>query len=249
MARLAVLVFMLLFMGFWRSAHANPCPVIEGGNASLATVDGAVRLEFLRSRMRFAARQSRIWAWSSAGVLLAVGNFQILGATHVPDPGDRIDLSVGVASLGFSLLQLAVVPPRIMFDQWTLDRHVARAPPNADRCALLAEAERFLVRDARSEVIGRSPAMHAVTLLFNIGVGLLLGIGFDRWTSAAVNMFLGSGLGELQILTEPTESVALLDRYRAGDLGPRKQAQTGVHWQLAPSLERQGLGLAFALSY
>jgi hypothetical protein len=202
-------------------ARATGCAVPDGAAASLAGVDGEARLRFLQAGMRRAAHRSRLWAWSSAGALSFAAGFQLLGATHVPDPGDRVDLYVGAASIGFSLAQLAIFYPRVTVDQWTLDRHVARAGRAADRCALVAEAEYFVRRDARNEELATGAAMQAVTFLFNIGTGLVLGIAFDRWHSAAINLFVGSALGELQIVTQPTDAVDLWRRYRAGALsGP-----------------------------
>jgi hypothetical protein len=243
-----VLALLLLSLSV-RPAGARECPLPDGAASSLATIDAEARLAFLQRGMRKAARQSRIWAWSSVAALSAVGNFQVLGATHVPDPGDRIDLWVGAASLLFSIAQIAVVPPLVTIDQWKIDRMVARARPDADRCALLAEAERLLVRDARGETIATGPAMHVATLLFNIGTGLVLGIAFNRWESGALNIFLGAALGELQIVTEPTDSVTLLERYRAGDLAPRKDEKARLQWRLLPSVARGQAGLSWGVSF
>ena len=225
-------------------AHSTECALPEGAAPSLAAADADARLHFLQHGMRHAAHQARVWAWSSAGALAFAAGFQLLGATHVPDAGDRVDLYVGAASVGFSLAQLAIFFPRVTIDQWTLDRHVARAAPGADRCALVAEAEYFLMRDARSELIATGSAMQAATFLFNIGTGLLLGIAFDRWHSAAINMFVGAALGELQIVTQPTDSVELLRRYRAGSLAPSKNERAALHWRLAPTASRDSFGVA-----
>ena len=226
------------------TAHAVECAPPDGAASSLATVDADVRLRFLQHGMRHAARQARIWAWSSAGALGFAAGFQLLGATHVPDTGDQVDLYVGAASIGFSLAQLAIFFPRVTIDQWTLDRHVAHAGAATDRCALVAEAEYFLVRDARSEAIATGPTMQAATFLFNIGTGLVLGIAFDRWHSAAINMFVGAALGELQIVTQPTDSIELLRRYRAGELTPRKSERASSQWRVTPTVSRDGFGLS-----
>ncbi len=230
-------------------AQAGECPIPQGASPALAAVDGEARLAFIQRGMRYAAHKARVWAWSSAGVLMAVGNFQLLGALKVPDRGERIDLWVGAASLAFSVAQMAAVPPLVTIDQWTVDRHVRRAAAGADRCALLAEAEKFLKRDAVSEERGTGLAMQAVTLFFNIGTGAVLGIAFNRWDSAATSIFIGSALGELQILSQPTESVRLLERYRAGDMTPRKGEKTAMQWHLLPTVTHDGWGLSTVLSF
>ena len=241
-----------LMIGFVLSIHparAALCPAPEGASPGLASIDVDTRLAFLQSGMRHAAQQSRIWAWSTVAALLAVETLQVLGAASAPDRGDRIDLWVGSGALLFSLGQMAFVPPLVTLDQWTVDKHVERATPNNDRCALLAEAERFLVRDALSETRATGNVMHAVTLLFNIGVGLLLGVGFNRWGSAAFNTFFGAAVGELQIVTQPTESIDLLARYQSGNLKSEKEEKSALRWRLAPSLSRDAWGVAATLAF
>jgi hypothetical protein len=230
--------------------RATECPLPPGASPSLAAADAETRLKFIQKGMRHAAHKARIWAWSGAGVLVAVGSFQLTGAIKVPGRGDRIDLWAGTASVFFSLAQMAVVPPLVTIDQWTVDRHVRQTGPDGDRCRLLDEAERLLVRDARSEEQATGLGMQAATLVFNFGVGMVLGFGYNRWDSAASNIFIGAALGELQILTQPTESVTLLSRYRAGDLGaPKKSERAPFHWALVPTLARDRAALSVALSF
>src|SRR5262249_21848496 len=87
------------------SARAAECPAPDGASPALATIDSEARLAFIQRGMRRAAHKARGWAWSSAGVLTALGSFQLLGAVtdRVPDRGARIDLAVGAASTAFSL--------------------------------------------------------------------------------------------------------------------------------------------------
>ena len=232
------------------AVRATECPLPPGASSALAAADADARLKFIQKGMRHAAHKARIWAWSGAGVLVAVGSFQLTGAIKVPDRGDRIDLWAGAASIFFSLAQMAVVPPLVTIDQWTVDRHVRKAGPGGDRCRLLAEAERLLVRDARSEEQGTGLGMQVATLVFNFGTGLVLGFGYHRWDSAASNIVIGTALGELQILTQPTESVTLLQRYRAGDLSaPKKSARDPLRWALVPSLGRDRVGLSLGLNF
>jgi hypothetical protein len=230
------LMALVLFVG---TAHAETCPVPDGYASSLASVDAEARIAFLRSGMRRAAHQSRIWAWSSAAVFTAAFNLQILAAVGAPDRGNRIDMAVGAAGTAFSLAQMAIAVPLVTLDQWSLDK---LARKSSDRCAVLAQGERWLLRDARSERWGTGLGMHLSTMLFSIGIGVVLGIGFDRWDSAALNVLLGAALGELQILTEPTDSIKLLDRYRAGNLTLNKYEKP-VTWRLVPAPLHGGAGL------
>jgi hypothetical protein len=232
------------------AVRATECPLPPGAAPQLASADAEARLKFIQKGMRHAARKARIWAWSGAAVLVAVGSFQLTGAIKVPDRGSRIDLWAGAASILFSLAQMAAVPPLVTIDQWTVDRHVRQAGPDGDRCLLLAEAERLLVRDARSEEQATGLGMQAATLIFNFGTGMVLGMAYHRWDSAASNIVIGTALGELQILTQPTESVTLLQRYRAGDLSATKKSERApLRWALVPSLGRDRVGLSLGLAF
>lgn len=244
-----LLSFVLLF-AFAPPALAERCPAPAGASAALAELDSEARLGFLQRGMRHAARQSRIWAWSSAALFFAFGGFEFLGATHAPDYGDRVDLWVGTASLTFTLVQMTAFMPLVTIDQWALDKRLRRDPPGAGRCALVAEAERLLARDARSERIATGAAMQAATIVFNIGAALVLGIAFDRWTSATINLFSGAAIGEIQILTQPTEMITLEARYRRADLAPPPPPKRALHGLLlAPTLSHGGGGFAVGAAF
>jgi hypothetical protein len=53
----------------------------------------------------------------------------------------------------------------------------------------------------------------------------------------------------VQILTQPTESIALLQRYRAGDLAPRRGEKRARRLQLVPTAWRGGAGLALGANF
>jgi hypothetical protein len=210
---------------------------------ALQNVDAETRIQFLRAGMKRSAHKSRVWAWSSAGVLSAVLQFQIMAAANSPKRGDQIDLAVGAVATAFSIGQIAAVPPLVMFDQFKLEK---LAKHSRDRCFVLREAERWLIRDAHSEELGTGPGMHAAAMLFNIGIGAVF-FAFDRYDSAAINVLLGAALSELQILTQPTDSVKLLERYRAGDLSLRKGEK--LLPVIVPTARRDGAGLMLALPF
>ena len=88
----------------------------------------------------------------------------------------------------------------------------------AGACSLVAEAERLLLRDAASEEFGRGPLVHVGNFALNLGLGLLIALGFGHGVVAAISTIVGIVVGEIQVATQPTGAVALLQRYRAGDL-------------------------------
>ena len=230
------------------SASVSPgeCRVIDGGDLSLGHIDAATRIRFLQHSFRHAARRARVWSWTWAGAFTALTVGQLALSPAYPADA-RVDLYVGAASSLVGVLSLVVLPMRVMGDQRRFDARLAEAPADADLCALLADGERRLLRDAASERDGQSGLLHAGNMLLNIAAGLVLGIGFHRWSSALLNIFGGSAVGEVMLLTQPTEAVKLLSRYRRGDLSSRPAPEPV--WSLAPDLGPNQIGLRFTVNY
>jgi hypothetical protein len=225
--------------------RAQSCPLMTGAAPTLAAHTAEERIDAIRLGLRRAAHDARIWAWFWAGIYssLAVGQ---LASLPLRDSDSRIDVAIGAPAAAVGVLTLAILPLKVMGDQRRLDR-LERGHP-ADRCALLAEAERLLVRDAASEAFGQSALVHAGNFLFNIGLGLALGLGFGHWDQAAITMATGFAIGELQTISQPMGATALLARYRAGDLSPApKRVPRG--WSVAPSLAPGGAGINLGITF
>jgi hypothetical protein len=214
----------------------------------LERIDARDRLRFLDREMAHAAYRARFWAWSWAGIYsaLTVGS-AILTATASDESG-RIDNGIGTAASFVGLAVLIVKPLDIMRDQRWLERRLRLARPDEDTCALLADAERLLIRDAASEAFGSGPLVHVGTFGFNIALVLLLGVGFGHWNAAVSTGVTGIAVGEIQALTQPTDAVRLLRDYRRGWVKryPPKPATT---WMVVPTAGRDHYGLSFALSF
>jgi hypothetical protein len=80
--------------------------------------------------------------------------------------------------------------------------------------------------------------MHAANAALNVGVGLVLGLGFHRWQSAAVSAGAGILIGELQIWTMP-------DRLEGSSLR-RPSASPPI---VVPWFGSQGAGVALAATF
>jgi hypothetical protein len=229
------------------AANASECAPIAGGVPELGKIDAEVRLRFIRDRLRLQARRTRIWAFTWTGLYSAVIVFNLAQL----DPNDRdnlIDNGIGASASLVGVLSVALVPPRLIGDQFWLERRLKHAPPGTDVCALLAEAEGLLLRDVKSAAFGKSVLVHAGSFLFNVGVGLLLGAVFHHWNQAAIQAVAGIAVGEVMIISQPAEIVTDLQRYRAANLGlpPRwHPVSWGVAPQLAPNYAGLTLGLAF----
>jgi hypothetical protein len=239
-----VLILLLLYAG---GAQAGECAPIAGAGAQLGQVDAQVRLRFVRDRMRQAAHKMRIWAWTFAGIYstLTVGNLALLAGA---DRHGQIDDGVGAAASFVGVLTIAILPPEIIADDYWLERRLRRAPPGTDPCALLTDAERLFVRDAKSVAFGKSAMIHAGNFVFNIGIGLLLGLGFGHWQQAMIQGLIGIAVGEAMIISQPAEIVTDLRRYRAANLG-LPPAWRPVAWGVAPLLGDHRAGLMLGLSF
>ena len=62
--------------------------------------------------------------------------------------------------------------------------------------------------------------IHAANVLFNVGLGLVLGFGYGRWTSGLINMGIGTAIGEATIFSSPTHLISGWKHYREGEAPP-----------------------------
>lgn len=228
-------------------AHAVECAVPAGAAAGLGLVPAGQRLEYVRSELRHAARRSRIWSYLWLAFYGGGTTLELTLAAVVPRDA-RIDFYVGGAASVLGIGAQLVLAPRIIADQRALEARLALAGPAGDTCALLADAERVLYRDAASEHEGGEPLLHGAVFLVNIAAGLVIGIFANRWPSALVQIFAGSAIGELTMLTQPTDSRDVLRRYRSGDFASR-HAAIAPDFALAPSIAPGRYGLDLTLSF
>lgn len=223
------------------------CPVPAGASPSLAGFTADERLTAIHDGLDRGARRARIWAWTWGGIYATTTIVQL--ATIPIRGGDsRKDVAVAAPGAFLGVAVLALAPLKVMGDQRRLGALLADAGPSADRCALLTEAERMLARDAASEAFGASPLVHLGNVVVNLGLALALGLGFGHWTAAGISLAVGVAVGELQILTQPSDVVDLDRRYRGGEL-PHPRAVPGRSWSLAPVLGDGRYGLHFGVRF
>jgi hypothetical protein len=204
-------------------------PVAEAPHVDAPVANAsAVGLRLVAIRVAVAAEVPRVrlwrWSWTALYAALTVG--QLVPIPWVDD-GTKIDMVVGAASSAIGALLLIFFPLDVQADE----ARYAAFPATA---AGLADAERLLHHDAADEDFNRSWVFHAGNVLFNAAIGLVLGLGWKRWESAAISFGVGVVVGEAMILTQPH---MLADVSRAG--GPPPVT-------LAPFLVPGGGGLALA---
>jgi hypothetical protein len=215
----AALVALLVAARSPPARAADRCPVGAGGGPTLAEIDPELRLHFIDERLAHTAHRAQVWTWGwGIGIGAAtVGNLVPLAFVA---PDERIDWYVGAATTIIGVVPLVIAPLDVVADSRALRARLAARGPTDDVCALLADAETRLVRDAKNQADGQRWWLHVGNVLLNTGVGLFLALGYHHWAAGAFNAVFGSAIGEAIILTQPTSSIDDLRRYQAGALGP-----------------------------
>ena len=200
------------------------CPDGAGGSPRLATIDPELRLHFIDEHLARTAHRAQIWTWGwGIGIGVAtVGNLIPLAFVA---PENRIDWYVGTTIVG--IVPLLIAPLDVVGDSRALRGRLAARAPTDDVCALLADAEVKLVRDAQNQSDGQRWWLHVGNVVLNTGVGLVLGLGYHHWTAGAFNAIFGSAIGEAIILTQPTSSIGDLQTYRSGSFAPPRVVALG----------------------
>lgn len=230
-------VQIVLVTATWLSAGpvaAEPCPVdpmVLGPGPAADDVE--TRLSFIEASLKDGARKSTAWTagWAGAYGLAAA---TLLGVSPFFAAETRIDLYIGAASATLGLIVRSLGRPRVMKEHRWVQRKIRE---NGRTCETLNMAERALARSAKSERRGRSIMFHAGALVYNVGIGLVLGVAFKRPLSGIRQAAVGGTIGQVMILTQPTTSVRAMDRYR----GPR--------FTFTPLMLPRGAGLGIAGSF
>lgn len=216
------------------------CPVPGTASSSLQRHSAAERLGYLTRALEADAAASRTWglAW---GAVYGVGTLGQLAAIPLLGPEDQEDFVVGAASTAVGVGFVILGMPEVVEDAPAL---AARVAGGGDDCALVAEAERLLVKDAANELSGVAWHVHALNIAFNLGVGLIIGAGFGHWLSALINFVVGAAIGEGTIFTQPTALDGAWRRYLSGDLGLGAEV-TAVQLGLVPVAGGLGVAVRF----
>jgi hypothetical protein len=245
-ASLLVSVLLLGLAGSSRPTAAETCPPVAGGGAGLAEQDAEVRLEFIRAEIGRESARAQRWttAWQLSFGLVTGAQLALI--PFFDDEDMRIELAVGAGKSAIGLAGLLVMPlvvnraPRAL-EGWS-------GSETLGRCALLAQAEGLLLDAAESEAAGRSWLMHGANVLLNVGAGVALGWGLDRWQTAAINASAGLAVGALMILTQPDALEDVLARYRGGDLADEEPSPEASFF-VAPTYTPSGAGLQLSIVF
>jgi hypothetical protein len=223
-------------------ASAQRCPSMAGAWGQLEDIDASVRLGYIQRRLRSGAARATVWSYGWGTAYAAMAAFQGVRIRLANDYTTQMESALGAGSSVLGVAALVLMPPAIMGDADRLDAGIANLRPGDDRCALLRDAERYLLRDADNQSFGIGWLMQSVTLAYNIGLGLVFGLWLHDWTGAAITMGTGIAASELMTFTQPTDAIDALRRYRLGDLR-RTSAPSTSYWIAAPDIAPDHAGL------
>jgi putative CocE/NonD family hydrolase len=164
----------------------------------------AERIGFIHERLDASRLSGRAWwiSWlTTFSALALVQGGAALSLQGVQDEGLRPRLAVGALSSLVGVVGVLLMPwPGV----WTTV---------ADESVASAEHRLTVIADA--ETLGHSWVAHLATGLVNAAGSLVLWLVFRLPAYAALNFVVGMGVGELQILTQPTTGIHDLADYHA----------------------------------
>jgi hypothetical protein len=195
------------------------CPPPTGAEPQLGAIDGHARLEWIDHRLSHEAPRMSLWNWGW-GIGIGAAGVGTLIAAPFAAPADRIDYYTGAGAAAIGVLPFFVAPPVVIADSRELHAQLVGAPPHNDAevCRLLADAEQKLVRSARNEHATTAWWAHVGNAVFNAGIVLFEGLGFNHWTGGLINGISGAVVGEAVIFSQPTRTIHDLAAYNRGDL-------------------------------
>lgn len=212
MRRIAVTVVLIRSL----LAQAQNCPLPpDASPRSIAAQSNEARLAFLSKILVEESNRAVNWTlgWGATYATLAIAQLAIMPLFPQEEQPDwywgALSTVVGVA--------FTVIDPLEVREAGPVYAQRVNGAPASESCALIAEGERLLVEGAAHELSGVQWYIHAANVLFNVGLGLVLGLGYGRWTSGAINAAIGTAIGEATILTSPQHLISHWKAYRSGE--------------------------------
>jgi hypothetical protein len=240
--RLLATVVVVAALATVRDAGATACPAADA-EAKVGDIDSEVRLAYLAKAFDREVSAVDTWSWTWGSVYTAGATAEGVGLAESHDHGTRIDLTVGVVATTFGAVSLYGLPLKL-----TLPLRAARRRwDDADRCEVVARAERTLVSVESNQALANGPLAHIGNVAVNAGLFLLLGLGYGRWPSAALSGGVGVAVGETNAFTQPHHLREVLARYRSGQLEDASPA--AVTWSIVPVVEPHLQGARFAVAW
>jgi hypothetical protein len=213
------------------NAQAADCPAPEGAPA-VAGIDPEVRLEYLTRAFDREVRDIDTWSWTWGAIYAAatIAQGTVLAVSKNYDT--KVDLTVGTISAGFGALSLTLLPLKLTLPLRSASADAKRRRPGEDPCVVLAAAEQTLVRVASDQAFSTGIVGHIGNVAVNVGIALILGLGYGHWVSAAISGGIGLAVGETNAFTQPHHLADVLEQYRSGRLDPTTSKVSS--WSVVP---------------
>ena len=195
------------------------CPRPKDVSAQgVAAQSDEARLAFLGKLLEDEGARARRWTfvWGAGYGMLGIVQLAIMPLFTREEQPEWYWGAAGTAfGLAFTLLGI----PEVM-EAGPRYATTAAAATRDNRCALIEEGERLLVKGADTEVSSFQWYLHVGNVLFNVGLGLIVGLGYGHWQSAVLNTLVGVAIGEANILSGPAHLISGLKHYRLGEAPP-----------------------------
>lgn len=184
----------------------------------VAAQSDEARLAYLSRLLLEESGRARTWTlgWGATYGLLGVAQLAVMPLfTREEQPDWYWGAASTLVGLAFTLLD----PPEVL-EAGPLYAAKASAVTSAGTCALIAEGERLLQTGADHEEGATRWYLHVGNVLFNVGLGLVVGLGYGHWVGGITNMGVGAAIGEANIFTSPTHLISGWKSYRHGESPP-----------------------------
>jgi hypothetical protein len=227
-----------------RARAETYCSSTLPSSPGLIRIDAETRLAFIRHRLHRAQRRTKWWAGAWIGIYGALTISNVVGLAVSKTDGDRIDWGLSFGATAVGLLSVGAMPMPTLWDINVLERHIAAGEPI---CSLVAEAEWRMKRDADAAAFNTSFLAHLFNFALNVGIGAGL-VAIGHFEQAALYGLGGLAVGELQIVTTPTDVIQAYRRYKAGFLDDRPLPPP-LQWALVPQASHGRYTMNVALSF
>jgi hypothetical protein len=239
-ARLATLTTLAVTSS---TARAETCPAPPDAPA-VAAIDAQRRLDYLKTALDDELKYTDLWSWTLG---TAIGVFAVSQAAAIPafqnDRDTRIDLIVGSIGMGVNALALYLLPLQLTVPLRDMQHHWN----DADRCEVIARAERTLVSVQKDEARATGVTPHIINIVANVAIAVGLTAGFGQYKNGPISGMIGTAIGEGNALTQPSNLTGVLARYKAG-MGSEAPKST-VGWRVTPLVGPQAAGASFVVSW
>lgn len=222
-------IALVMLLGSQALGIEGACAVPEGATPTgIASQGPEARLRFLSKLLEEEGKAAERWTlgWGGLYGTMVVAQLAVMPLFAKEEWPDWY-WGAGSALVGVAF---AVIDPLEVLHAGAPYARKAEQVTAEDTCQVLLEGERLLREGAEHEAAGTQWYLHAGNVAFNAGLGLVLGLGYQRWTSALINFLVGTAIGELTFFTSPNRLISGRERYLKGD-----KPVTGVSVLVVPT--------------